>query len=588
MLMFAAVMTLFIAAPTLADPYFRLDTFDDWNSALGSGQIVPLLPSEWDQYMSEWDLFLEEGEPYPDTVFLPPTLYPYEGPDFEEPGLVMAWGPDDELPGDYASAWKFDYQVDPDLSNAVITVTVYPPQFGANGQINAVSFGIQDINGNTKSWFWNVGPGGLPWNVGTLVTINAGQVGLNATNPPASGFMMNPGFNVVTSQAFILDENAVWLGGPLPIPPVGGPSTALWNYWYQMSVQPISQSRYGFEFSLDIGSDIELSDPQFDGDEAADPGDVYWWQSASIVPPGRDGFKDDLNIFGFDPWPDPPDAVFPPATRVPVGMGTIQDYYEYFDLDGHDQLETDIFELQLIPPEAPLPGPIPMFTASCIYTVDHLIISMDDDMAPGWPVADVPIGMPSSAGFIYGMTGANDEVIGVDLFTAGGPPPYPPLIIYPIADELTVHGSMAPNPDNGDIDDDDVDSLDIVPDQEACPVWYFTADHEAHLGLDPGDIYEVTAGGPIKVVDEWIHLGVPEDADIDAFEFVWLVDPQDPTGMLSFGIVFSVDEDDPLTPGVDESGGLLPMVIYGSVFCGYHFPVSDPMWDDVDALTSWH
>jgi hypothetical protein len=60
---------------------------------------------------------------------------------------------------------------------------------------------------------------------------------------------------------------------------------------------------YLFEFSLDIGSDIELSDPNTNGNEAADPGDVYWWQSAPIIPPGRDGFKDDLSIFGMDPTP---------------------------------------------------------------------------------------------------------------------------------------------------------------------------------------------------------------------------------------------------------------------------------------------
>ena len=120
-----------------------------------------------------------------------------------------------------------------------------------------------------------------------------------------------------------------------------------------MSVQPRSGSNYAFEFSLDIGSDIELSDPQLDGDEAADPGDVYWWQSAPIVPPGRDGFKDDSRIFGFDPWPDAPDPTIPPMTAVPVGQGTIDQYFDYFDLDGHDQLDVDIVQMELIPPMVP-------------------------------------------------------------------------------------------------------------------------------------------------------------------------------------------------------------------------------------------
>ena len=224
--------------------------------------------------------------------------------------------------------------------------------------------------------------------------------------------------------------------------------------------------------------------------------------------------------------------------------------------------------MELIPPIGPAPMPIPMFSSNCLYTVDHLIISMDDDMAPGWPVGDVPVTVPSPAGAVYGMSGANDEIIGVELAAAGGLPPYPLLATYPIADEVTVHSSMTPNPDNGDPDDDDVDSLDIVPSQDTCPVWYFSADHEANLGLDPGDIYEVIAGGPVKVVDEQIHLGVPEDADIDAFEFVWLANPDDPNGTYYFGIVFSVDEDDPLTPG-NESGGLDPKVVYGSLLTGF-------------------
>ena len=46
---------------------------------------------------------------------------------------------------------------------------------------------------------------------------------------------------------------------------------------------------YHFEFSVDIGSDSELSDPQVDGNEGFDPGDVYLWQSAPVPAGGRDG-----------------------------------------------------------------------------------------------------------------------------------------------------------------------------------------------------------------------------------------------------------------------------------------------------------
>ena len=114
--------------------------------------------------------------------------------------------------------------------------------------------------------------------------------------------------------------------------------------------------------------------------------------------------------------------------------------------------------------------------------------------------------------------------------------PTPIANVYPIADEMDVHPSLRPNPDVREEDDDDVDSLDIVPNEDACPYWYFSADHEAHLGLDPGGIYEVFAGMPVQVIDE-IHLGIPEETDVDAFEFCFAEHPQEP-GFIAFAVIF--------------------------------------------------
>jgi serine protease len=343
-------------------------------------------------------------------------------------------------------------------------------------------------------------------------------------------------------------------------------------------------SDFMFEFSLDIGSDTELSDPFRDGDEGFDPGDIYSSRSAPVVFPGRDGFKDDMAIFFFDPAPDAPDPGY--VTAVPVGNGNIQDYWNFFDLDAHDQIDVDLHETQWIPPDWPLEWPIPAFSSYCIHDPNYLMVSFDDDMAPGWPVFDVPVTAPSPAGVSsYGQTPNRDEIVGVTLLVPGGPPPFPIANIYPIADEVTVHPSLAPNPDAIEDEDDDVDSLDIVFSEEECPFWYFSADHEAHLGLDPGGIYQVTPWGPVQVIDE-IHLGIPEDTDVDAFEFSFVTSPMDP-GMPSLALLYSVDEDDPLTPGVDESGGLIPSVIYVSYLTGFSLPLTDPLPDDVDALTTW-
>ena len=354
---------------------------------------------------------------------------------------------------------------------------------------------------------------------------------------------------------------------------------------------------YRFEFSLDIGSDTELSDPFMDGDEGFDPGDVYWWQGPPVPPGGRDGFKDDMRIFGQDPWPDPPDTI-PPTTRVPVGNvfsppdPTEEWYSEFFDLDGHDQL--DISLIDLIPPHPTHYQPIPKFPSHCIFEPIFLMVSFDDDMGPGWmapPMGDVPVTAPSPAGVSsYGTTGARDEIVGVDL-APGMPAPVPVLGTYPIADEITVHQSMAPNPDGIEEQDDDVDSLDVVENEDTCPFWFFSPDHEATfrdpqtgIPLDPGGIYEVTAPGfPVQVIDEMIHLGIPEETDIDAFEFTWLIHEE--YGPV-LGLLFSVDDDDPLT-GPNESGGLNPNMIYYSFLDGISRPFTEPLWDDIDALTIW-
>jgi hypothetical protein len=339
---------------------------------------------------------------------------------------------------------------------------------------------------------------------------------------------------------------------------------------------PDETEPYFFEFSLDIGSDTEMSDPAMDGDEAFDPGDVYrGGPGPRVSPPGQDAFKDDMAIFGLDPWPDPPDPLG--ATIVPVGTGSAQTYANYFDLDGHDQTDFSLIGVQY-----PLPAP----PSVCVHSPEFLIVSIDDDMTAGWPWLDVPVTAPSPAGIVsYGTTAGRDELLGATVALQPTPPPFPIVQIYPVADEIAVHQSLAPNPDAGDPDDDDVDSLDVVEAPASCPQWFFSPDHEGHVGLDPGGIYEVTPTGPVQVIDEFIHLGIPEDADIDAFEFT-VLDPPDQPRQPMLALLFSVDDDDPVTPG-DESGGMDPTAIYVSWMMGFSELFCDPLGDDVDALALW-
>ncbi|MCC6476344.1 hypothetical protein IT157_04740, partial [bacterium] len=75
------------------------------------------------------------------------------------------------------------------------------------------------------------------------------------------------------------------------------------------------------EFSLDIGSDAEKSDPTADANEVFDPGDAYLASQIPLPACGVDGSRDDNFYQGFDCFPNAPDCPVPAVTRAPVGSG---------------------------------------------------------------------------------------------------------------------------------------------------------------------------------------------------------------------------------------------------------------------------
>ncbi|MGQ9650875.1 MAG: DNRLRE domain-containing protein [Phycisphaerae bacterium] len=353
------------------------------------------------------------------------------------------------------------------------------------------------------------------------------------------------------------------------------------HYWPYLQIDFLTLS-----FSIDIGSDHELSDPSADGNEAYDPGDVYAWKIPPVDQPGRDGFLDDSIALGIDVAPDAPDEGTPPMTRVPVGSGGPADYGNYFDLDGHDQINVSLADGVLIPPNAPLSSPLVRFASDCIHEARYLLVSYDDDGPDGWPSGDVPVAATSPIGQVYGSDARADEIVGLVL--GAEPLPARVLFSYSVASEIDLHASLGASPDAGQEEDDDVDSLDLTVSRDACPVWLFTVDHEATGGLYPGTIYESVLGSaPVPVIQGTVHLGLPAGTDIDAFELVWLSDPNTPSSDV-LTLLFSVDDDDQLTPDVDESGGLDSAMIYRSYLTGTHQPfLSHSLADDVDALAAW-
>jgi hypothetical protein len=358
------------------------------------------------------------------------------------------------------------------------------------------------------------------------------------------------------------------------------------------------------EFSLDIGSDCELSDDA-GGNEVFDPGDAYLWQGPALPAGGADGIKDDGQIFvASDYAPAPND----PASAAPVcsNLHAVDVIPEWFDMDGHDSVDFDLSVT--IPPGQALADPIDRFPSDCVLNPDYLVISLDDDRS-GHYVGSVMMGcevpVTSSSApppfpvtpYTYGTAAGDDEVLGVNL-VSGLFSPYSLGPVYPVLSESNLHQSLGPDPDASEDADDDVDALDVFGSTvTSCNFWLLSPDHEAtgrdffnNEALEPGAIYQVEVTGPVanpavKIIDAGIHLGLQPGVDIDAFEFAWVFDPASGGEVLT--LLFSVDDDDPLTADV-ESGGLDPAMIYGSHLTGSSFALlDDPLLIDIDSLAAW-
>lgn len=354
-----------------------------------------------------------------------------------------------------------------------------------------------------------------------------------------------------------------------------------------LAIPPQFQPNYNprIEFSLDIGSDAERSDPAQNGNEVFDPGDAYLMRGPYMLSPFN-GVKDDATIFGFDPAPDPNDA----TTAVPCGVGPYQPDM-YFELDGMDNMQASLTTLNYGQGQPS----IGYFNDSLILIANNFLISYDDDGMENWSVnfsgfQSVPVNSQSPLGFdTYGKSSRADEVVAVDL-DAYNIPSFP-FTLDSLWTETDVHPNLFPNPDLQESEDDDVNALNYFPNQYIDGYFYFSVDSEATFNhplvfgaLNPGSIYQLLSPGNfVEVVNPVIHLGLQDSTDVNAFTFGWVWDINNLR--LGLALLFSVDVDD-WTTTQDESGGKDPSMIYYSFLDGTHHEfMAAPLKDNIDALT---
>jgi len=330
-------------------------------------------------------------------------------------------------------------------------------------------------------------------------------------------------------------------------------------------------------FSTDIGSDLDQSDPVSPGG-TMDAGDIYR--------PGTPGnpmlWKDDDQPT--PQWPGHPFATGTAPQPLPtqIGTSTIEEYHTVFDLDAEDQVKNEEILSNLGSAR-----PLEELENAGIYSIRRQTqLSYDDDGPNGWAVSgDVP------------TTAAPDRAVEIHGTMLSAVPS------AATATPLITESMLSLDPDPPGIDhDDDVDALDWHPlfddpsHPDAFQARYFSPDHEADLGLDPGSIY-LTSRNPaganlVLAFDDVNNFGLLEETDVDAFEFValdeeWaaLLGINLQAGEWTAGAIFSVDQDDLDTVGIDESGGLNPNIIYLTDLNGNYVAASGIYEDDIDALT---
>jgi hypothetical protein len=214
-------VVILLAIP-YSSPLISLQTLPQWEDAWNAGQIQPV---------TEWNAGFESHYPGMEPQFRIPNLevMPSIPQEPDTPGLVMSWGSPADDGQEIIAAWEYVYDDDPDLTNYLIHLCVFPPC----NVINTISFGLKDINGNIKSWDWAVWPWGIvPCDTQVCFTINpvqgAGQWG-------ATSYYMDAAFDLTKVQWLIFDENGVWVDS-LQADPAGFGQNA-WNYWKEIWIE---------------------------------------------------------------------------------------------------------------------------------------------------------------------------------------------------------------------------------------------------------------------------------------------------------------------------------------------------------------
>ena len=360
-----------------------------------------------------------------------------------------------------------------------------------------------------------------------------------------------------------------------------------WGTLFLAIEEPVNKpdSEDDILYSLDIGSDAELSDPFNPANNYYDPGDMYL-RNGVYPPPPANGHINDTQYFNYDPAPDPLNATIAPVCDQTVAFDSIQ--YRYFNIDGFDKTDINLINFNF----GPQYPSVPHTSSNCVHYPYYLIYSFSENNGGFYTgqYCDVATNITDPKGTAY----ENDEIMTGIVY----PLPNSNKFIVseaPLFSEDSLHQLLTPNPDIDPTANDDVNALAVgSSDLTECDNLYFTVSYQTKYvfrpnlidydTLNPGSIYLKTSSmiGFTEIINPVNHLGLQEGVDIDAFEFCWLYDSLEQR--LGLAILFSVAQDNWST-NEDESGGLNPNMLYYSFLNGTFEEFQDIEFsDNIDAL----
>lgn len=225
------LLVSFIASAAPASPIFSIGEggSQSWSQAVANGNVVgvspggPVAPGSGLTWAAQ-QFYSSQGSFQQSAVILTPDVNVSDGNEIHQ-SLVMSWDPPTDPTFLGVAAWDYVYDVDPDLTNTVLSFSLFPPP-----GIWDFSLELIDAAGLSRGWFASGPP--------PLWATHAIRPDIAALQGPFTSFFSQPGFDIKTVVAIRLDEAGMFTPSFPVDPTLNGTA---WNAWNHLRVSEVPE-----------------------------------------------------------------------------------------------------------------------------------------------------------------------------------------------------------------------------------------------------------------------------------------------------------------------------------------------------------